>query len=305
MDARHISPAPRSVAVFAHNEASHIGACLAALQASGLGPDDRIHVLINGSNDDTGAVVARLAAEDARIRPVFIALGDKANAWSYYVNRLAAPDARLHVFVDGDVRVSAGSIQAIEATLDQHAEALAASTLPRGGRSARRWSERILREHGMPGNFYALTGDTLARIRALDVSMPVGLIGDDPLLRWLLLNDFTPNGPVERSRIRPVPGAHFDYESIPMANLRGLRTLFARQMRYQLRDLQMNLLTRHLKSFGLAAMPRRVESLYGQATPMLALKGRFKLRKIAFLYTYLRVRGHRARPETGSAWYEA
>lgn len=294
----------RSVAVFAHNEAGHIVTCLRSLQASGLGPDDQIFVLINGTTDDTDAVVRQMAKHDPRIRPVVIALGDKANAWSYYVNHLAAPDTHLHVFVDGDVLVSPDAILAIEAQLDAHPEALAASTLPKGGRTAHAWSERILRDHGMPGNFYALRGDTLARIRTLSVNIPVGMIGDDPLLRWLILNDFAPNGTVDRARIRPVPEAHFEYDSIPWTNWRGLRALFARQMRYQLRDLQMNLLQQHLRDFGLAAMPRRIDDLYNQATPMLALKGRFEMRKVAFFYTYLRARANRNRPYIGVPWYE-
>jgi glycosyltransferase involved in cell wall biosynthesis len=304
MHAEPQSLTDRSVAVFAHNEAQHIADCLRALQSAGLDPDDRIFVLINGTTDATGAVVEQLATQDRRIHPVIIALGDKANAWSYYVNHLAPPQARLHVFVDGDVLVSPDAIKAIEARLLKHPEALAASTLPKGGRTARAWSERILRDHGMPGNFYALRGETLTRIRALSVNIPVGMIGDDPFLRWLILNDFTPNGPIDRARIRPVPEAHFEYESIPRTNLRGLRALIARQMRYQLRDLQMNLLQKHLKKFGLAAIPRRIDALYDQATPMLALKGRFAVRKIAFLYTYLRARADRNRSYIGALWYE-
>lgn len=294
----------RSVAVFAHNEAARIAACLTSLQGAGLGPDDEIHVLINGATDDTAAIVTTLAEKDARICPAVIDLGDKANAWSYYVNHLAPPQADLHIFVDGDVRVSQNAIPAIEAMLGKHPEALAASTLPRGGRTSQVWSARILREHGMPGNFYALRGETLARMRALPVNLPVGLVGDDPLLRWLILRDFDPNGPIDRSRIRPVPEAHFDYCSIALTNWSGLRALVARQLRYQRRDLEINLLVRHLTSFGLGAMPRRIDSLYDQATPKLALKGKFSLRKVAFLYTYFRARTHRARPNRAAAWYE-
>lgn len=294
-----------SVAVFAHNEATRIEACLVSLQHSGLGASDTIFVLINGATDDTEAIVTRMAAQDARIRPVTLTLGDKANAWSYYVNHLVSPDTQLHVFVDGDVRVSPNAIHAIRARLNEHPEALAASTLPKGGRTAHTWSKRVLREHGMPGNFYALSGDTLTRIKALSANIPVGMIGDDSLLRWLILNDFSPNGSVVRSRIRPVPEAHFEYTSIPWINWRGLRALFARQMRYQLRDLQMNLLQRHLRTFGLSAMPRRIDSLYDQATPIQALKGQFKLRKVAFLYTYFRARSSRAKPFIGVPWYEA
>ena len=293
-----------SVAVFAHNEAADIKACLASLQASGLGPDDTIFVLINGSTDGTEAVVQQMAGRDARIQTVVLTLGDKANAWSYYVNHLAPSDADLHVFVDGDVRVSPNAIPAFRAQLSAHPEALAASTLPRGGRTSAKWSERVLREHGMPGNFYALRGETVARFKALSVTIPVGMIGDDPLLRWLFLTDFSPNGTVDRARIRPVPEAYFEYTSIPMTNWRGLRDLFARQMRYQLRDLQMNLLQRHLRTFGLTAMPRRIDSLYDQATPMMALKGQFAPRKVAFLYTYLRARTKGDQPFNGAPWYE-
>ncbi|MBV1867162.1 MAG: glycosyltransferase [Marinosulfonomonas sp.] len=304
MVTKHQKPPARSIAVFAHNEAGNIANCLGSIQGAGLGPNDRIYVLINGTTDETEAVVRGVSKDDPRIQTVVIELGDKANAWSYYVNHLASPATRLHVFVDGDVLVSPDALVEIEARLRDHPEALAASTLPKGGRTSGNWSKRILREHGMPGNFYALRGETLARIRSLSINIPVGMIGDDPLLRWLILRDFEPNGSVDRSRIRPVPEAYFEYESVPMTNWRGLRALFARQMRYQLRDLQMNLLQPHLRAFGIEAMPRRIDSLYAQATPKLALKGRFQMRKLAFLYTYFRARADQDRPYSGVPWYE-
>lgn len=298
------SPKTVSVAVFAYNEAEHIKGALTAVLASGLGPADPVYVLINGTTDSTEAVVTDMAKDDPRIHAVVIPLGDKSNAWSYYANHLAPQDAPLHVFVDGDVRVSPGALKAIANQLEDHPEALAASTLPKGGRTAKGWAERILREHGMPGNFYALRGSTLDQMKTLGISLPVGLIGDDPMLRWLLLRNFAPNGAVDRARIRPVPNAHFEYSSLPLTSWSGLRALWARQMRYQLRDLQMNLLLQHLQLYGLSAMPRRIDSLYDKATPLLALKGQFKLRKCAFLYTYLRARMTRARPLVAAPWYE-
>ncbi|MEO1480435.1 MAG: hypothetical protein AAFV01_17905, partial [Bacteroidota bacterium] len=42
-----------------------------------------------------------------------IALGDKANAWSFYVKRLAPEQADLHIFIDGDVEVSEGAFDEI------------------------------------------------------------------------------------------------------------------------------------------------------------------------------------------------
>ncbi|WP_317055501.1 glycosyltransferase family 2 protein [Roseovarius rhodophyticola] len=293
-----------SVAVFAHNEADGIAANIRAVQRAGLGPDDPVFVLINGSTDNTESIVNALAEDDPRIQPVVIALGDKANAWSFYVNHLAPEDCALHVFIDGDVQVSEGSIDEIHASLAVHPEALAASTLPQGGRTAKAWARRILFHHGMPGNFYALCGETLTRIKAQSINMPVGLIGDDPFLRWLLLSGLEPGATPDPGRIRPVPEAFFSYQSIPVTSWSGLRALWARQMRYQLRDLQMNLLREHLTTYGLSAMPRRIDSLYDRATPLMALRGQVKLRKLAFLYTYLRARSSRARPLRAAAWYE-
>ncbi|MDJ0859776.1 MAG: glycosyltransferase [Dinoroseobacter sp.] len=293
-----------SVAVFAHNEAHSIAASIRAVQDAGLGPDDMVYVLINGTTDNTENIVRSLAQQDPRIRPVVIALGDKANAWSFYVNHLAPEAAGLHVFIDGDVRVSKGSFDEIRASLAVHPEALAASTIPQGGRTAEAWARRILAHHGMPGNFYALRGQTLASIKAHSINMPVGLIGDDPFLRWLLLSGLEPGADPNLEHIRPVPTAFFTYQSIPVTNWNGLRALWARQMRYQLRDLQMNLLRFHLTTYGLSAMPRRIDSLYDQATPLMALKGQVKLRKLAFFYTYLRARASRARPLRAAAWYE-
>ncbi len=293
-----------AVAVFAHNEKDSIAASIAAIQKAGLGPHDPVFILINGTTDETETIVRTLADEDARIRPVVIALGDKANAWSFYVNHLAPDTSDLHVFIDGDVEVSEGSFDEIRAALAVHPEALAASTLPRGGRTANAWAQRILSHHGLPGNFYALRGETLQKIRARGINMPVGLIGDDPFLRWLLLSGLEPGAMPDPGRIRPVPMAHFTYRSIPMTSWQGLRALWARQMRYQLRDLQMNLLRSHLTTYGLSAMPRRIDSLYDRATPLMALRGQIKLRKLAFLYTYWRARASRARPLRAAPWYE-
>ena len=293
-----------SVAVFAHNEARHIETCIRAIQRAGLAMEDQVFVLINGATDETESIVRRLSQDDPRIRPVVIALGDKANAWSFYVKRLAPEQADLHIFIDGDVEVSEGAFDEIRACLSEHTDALAASTLPSGGRTAASWARRILKEHGMPGNFYALRGRTLERINAEAISMPVGLIGDDPFLRWLLLRDLHPGATPDPARIRPVRNAFFTYKSIPITSLSGLRALWARQMRYQLRDLQINLLRMHLSVYGLTAMPRRIDSLYSQATPLMALKGQVRLRKLAFLYTYLCARARGVQPLRAAAWYE-
>lgn len=251
-----------SVAIFAHNEEAHIGAALAAVAAAGIGPRDRVTVLVNGTTDRTMERVEAVAAEEPRVRGVEIAFGDKANAWDVYVQHLAPEEAEAHVFIDGDVQVSHGSIALLRAALDAHPEALAASALPRGGRRAEDWAARVLENHGLPGNFYALRGSVVARMRGR-FWMPVGLIGDDTFLRNMLLRDLDPQAAPELARIRPVPGARFDYRSFPLTSLAGVRALWRRHRRYALREAQMHVLMRHLARTGIAGLPRRIDALYG------------------------------------------
>lgn len=290
-----------SIAVFAHNEEKSIALCLASIRKGGLGPSDRVHVLINGCTDGTAEMVAQIAAEDPRVRPRLIDLGDKANAWNDYVHNVADESAAAHVLVDGDVLLEPGSLDAIRRAFAEHPEAIAVSGVPVGGRTATSWRARILREHGLPGNLYALRGDTLCRLRTLGFSLPVGLIGDDSLLLWLMRRDFAPAAAVDRRRIHPEAGAVFAYRSLPFHSLDGLRGLTRRQVRYALRDLQVWLLIRHLQRNGLAANPVFVEDLYpaapvwGQLYAPYGLRP-FKLRKLLFPYTWIRTRGTQSRP---------
>lgn len=238
-----------SIAVFAHNEEKSITASLNAIVAAGLAPEDRVTVLVNGTTDRTHALVDDFAATDSRVGCVDIAFGDKANAWNVYVHTHAPRDAAAHVFIDGDVRISAGALDRFRAALDAHPEALALSALPRGGRQSEGWAERIVKNHGMPGNFYALRGSVVERMSGR-FWLPVGLIGDDTLLRNMVLRDFDVEGTLVPERIRPVPGAYFDYESFPVSSLSGVLSLWRRHKRYALREAQIHALMRRLSTGG-------------------------------------------------------
>lgn len=284
-----------SVVVFAHNEETTIGTCLRSIQEAGLGPHDEVHVLVNGSTDGTLAAAKALAAVDARLRVHVIRLGDKCNAWNFYVHRLADPGQAMHVFVDGDVTVLPGSFAALARALDA-SEALAASATPRDGRTAPAWRSRILREHGLAGNLYALRDSTLRRFRDEGIRLPVGAIGDDPILLWLLRRDLRPQEAPRKERIQPSSEAGFSYRSFPFASLGGLIALARRQRRYALRDFQVRLLTEHLERGG--RIPEFIGELYPGASVLTQLRAPFgfrpfRLRKLLFLSTWLGTRGRR------------
>ncbi len=124
-----------SIGILAHNEEQRIGRTLeellgqSVLQACFADAGNRVEVVcvVNGSTDST-AEVARAAFSDAKcgqyvdLRVVEVRQKGKVNAWNEYVHRISCPDADFLVFMDADIRFSAGDV------LEQLVEALNADT---------------------------------------------------------------------------------------------------------------------------------------------------------------------------------
>jgi glycosyltransferase involved in cell wall biosynthesis len=281
------------IAVFAHDEESTLEACIRSLDAGGLGPDDEVHILVNGSTDRTLQIARTLAGSDRRIRPHSLPIADKCNAWNTYIHTLADAGKRMHVFLDADVTVVPGSLSALRRALDAAPQALAAAATPRDGRAAKTWASRILSEHGLAGNLYALSSVTLHRLRDEAIALPFGAIGDDSILLWLLRRDLRPQEEPRKCLIQPVAAAGFAYSSFPFHTMEGLASHLRRQRRYALRDFQVRLLTEHLRRGG--RMPRFIGELYQDASIWTQLRAPFgflpfRLRKLFFLHTWLATR---------------
>lgn len=296
----------RAIILFAHNEAAAILGSIEAVRQAGLRPTDTLTVLINGSTDQTLQLVQAGALRDPRIHPVTIGLGDKANAWDVYVHRLADPKAEMHIFIDGDVRISPGSLDAVEQTMQANPTALAISTLPRGGRQSESWAARIVAHHGMPGNFYAIPKTVFLRLQA-QVWLPVGFMGDDTLLRWLFLRDLDPVKAPDKHRIKPCATAFFDYDSFPVTTLTGLRRLWRRHLGYTRREIQVHALCKLLATQGLKAMPRRISDIYAQIRPLrdsLTAPVGFKGRRLLIPFVGMGMRHHSKPSSPHPAWFD-
>src|SRR5512141_1725056 len=110
------SPHSWLVAVFAHNEACNIIACLDSLQAATNHPFE-CFVLANACTDRTEALVREYGANHPNVHIESIALGDKANAWNVFVHEIAPAGAAQVFFIDGDVRATSGSLDAMAQAL--------------------------------------------------------------------------------------------------------------------------------------------------------------------------------------------
>lgn len=258
------SAAPVSVAVFAYNEAKEIANSLDAIRASAAaaGADVTIHVLINGCTDNTEAVVGDYARRHATVRPVPVRRGDKANAWNHYTHEVAPQDALLHVFTDGDLTMSQGTIAGFLERFAADPRANGCAGLPGGGRSQDAFRAKLIRNREFAGGLYAVRGTCLAEFRRRAVRLPFGMFGEDGLVATLIKYDLDTLGPINQARVTACETALFQYESLSPWNPGHWRIYRNRRMRYAVRRQQANMLYPLLYEQGVQAMPAHVIDLY-------------------------------------------
>ena len=263
-----------SCAIFAHNEARTIGACLDSLlpALADLPGALGIDVLANGCTDRTEAVVAAYASRHPQVRLVSVPIADKASAWNHYVHILA-PAADMHLMLDGDVQAAPGAPAALARRLSADPWAQAVAAMPGSGRSRDAWCMSMARLGRLAGGLYALRGGYVASLRETGTAVPRGLIGDDLFLSALVKGNPCPAGLVQpHPALALEPQALFLFRSLSRRRPGDWLRYARRLVRYRIRDHQLLLLLRHLEARGLAAMPADVEQLYAASTALPAFR---------------------------------
>ncbi len=284
-----------SVCIFARDEERTLASCVGALDASGLGIRDRVHILVNGCRDNTALVANALAKADTRITVHILPIGDKANAWNEYVHRLADTQCSMHVFIDGDVTPSAGALTALGRVSVDSSEAYGVAALPASGRSRRRWAERLLDNHYLSGNLYALTATGIDAFRQSEIWLPIGATGEDGLITYLLLTDMMGGeNDGHRYRIVVAADATFEFNSLEL-RVRDWNIYKRRLRRYSMRHFQKKVLYKLLKARGASAMPETIDGIY---TPDVLATMRPRLDPINFWFDYSVLKRLRQRNST-------
>jgi len=292
----------RSFAIFAHNEEALIAQTISKLDDAGFAMDDRAFILINGCTDNTLKIVEAIAKQDKRIHPIKIEFGDKSNAWNVYVDQLAPNDASLHIFIDGDIAPSIDAFNEMEKAFKEHPEALAVSSLPQGGRKSKKWSQGIIDNSGMPGAMYGFSQETFLKIKTMPLRLPIGLVGDDTILRFLLLRNFDPKAKPILNHIHPVKTAFFEYESLPVNTVWGLKSRFKRELSYARRDLESVILIDLLEKKGIKAMPRSADALWGKFIKAISMQEKIQPRVIFFPIVILKTWINPKFTRSGKPW---
>ena len=267
------TPHPWPVAVFAHNEARNIIACLDSLQSAATQPL-ACHVLANACTDRTEALVREYAADHTNVHLVSIALGDKANAWNVFVHEVASRNAAACFFIDGDVRAIPGSLDAMAQALVEHSQANGVSALPQSGRGVAAFQRDMLRDNGVAGNLYGLRGSFVERIRTQAIKMPIGTIGEDALMGAMLKWDLRGDTRWDNSRVVVAREAGFAFDSVSPWLPREWKKYFRRRVRYSVRGYQNKMLGQAIQPAGFTALPHHVRELYPCYPDVLRLEWR-------------------------------
>jgi glycosyltransferase involved in cell wall biosynthesis len=261
-----------SIAVFAYNEEERIQACLDAIAMMSAEARIVAHVLINGCTDGTERVVRGYQARGFELRAVNIGRGDKANAWNHYVHAVAPDEAQVHVFTDGDMTITKGSIAGFLRCFAAHPDANGMAGLPATGRSRQALHDQLVNRREMAGNLYALRGTCVAAFRRRGVRLPIGLFGEDGLVTTLVKWDLDTRGPCHDERVGACKAATFAYPPLSPWNPSHVAIYRKRKMRYAVRQQQANMLYPLLFESGVEAMPEHVIDLYRARVQTLALE---------------------------------
>jgi hypothetical protein len=228
-----------AVAIFAARETPAVlaGTVRAAIAAC-AGRQATIDVLINGNHAlavNFAGLATTLPADGCTLRVWSIAAPDKAHTWNEYVYRIWNSDGTTGgtaFFIDGYARVKPDALAALDSRLAATPDALGATGLPSCGRSAPRLREQMLREGGLHGSLYALTGESMHAIRSAGFRLPLGLYRNDSLIGAALFYRLDPeNNQWTTSRIAVEGGATWEVDGVSELTYRNVVAYFKRMLR--------------------------------------------------------------------------
>lgn len=258
------------ICVIAHNEAEHINDCLTSIEqaiAVAKPARYRVHIINNGSTDDTQLVAERFCDGKADWNPHCVEKGDKANAWNLGLYEYAT-DSVLTIYIDGDCTMSSGAIRALLDAERANPDAYIFAGIPStSGRTTEQTIQNTLAGTALSGNLFALSTKFIERTKTLGFKLPVGLIGDDSLLAWVSSHDFKLSNGVIPGFLVGVEGAKFGYHRLTPTSWSNIKLYYRRLTRYSLRHLQQKCIRRFLDEHDdFSALPREIDELYSNVS---------------------------------------
>lgn len=251
------------ITILAHNEQQRIAACLNSIPHDL--PGCMIHVVVNGSSDGTAHTARSLNKPNTVVHE--FAEGGKARSWNRFVFDTLDMFADIHIFVDGDAELVCGSVPALVRTLTSDPHANLASAVPANGRKAAHYAARMIAEHGVFGDLYALKGRFLADMKHSGIRLPTDLIGDDGLLGALVKTNLQNESHWDNTRIQICTDAGFLCQPVRFSDPQTLRGQYKRMINYSVRHFQNKIISAVMRSTGPSGLPQQLALMYSEWLP--------------------------------------
>jgi len=251
-----------SVAIFAHNISGTVSSCVKNILKYSHEKDISVYILANGCTDSTEKVALNLQNKNSNVHLVSIPVADKANAWNYYVYKLA-PAGALHFFIDGDIEVQPDALLSISEAMNNNPNANAVGGVPVVGRDRLGWTKRMISCGRVSGGLYALRDNFINRLRQNEVKLPVGFIGEDFLVSALAKDMLSLQGIYTPSPLLHIETqAGFSFRQLSPLSAVDYLAFFRRLIRYRIRDYQLSMLMNYVNAQRTHVMPMTVEKMY-------------------------------------------
>lgn len=248
------------VAIFAHNEERRIAGCIKSLPLSSDAFE--FHLLVNGTTDRTVEIARQVTTGNAHFHVHDLPFGGKARTWNHFVDVLFDDAAPACFFVDGDAEVMPGALEAMLVTLTANPKANGVNAMPVTGRKQHIYRPMMLKDHGIFGALYGLSGNFVTRLRASGIRLPHDLIGDDGLIGALAKTDLGPESNWEKARIANCEAAQFRFEEADW-HVPTTWSLQARRMiNYSVRRYQNMVVSTVMRGPGPTALPKSMRDTY-------------------------------------------
>lgn len=245
--------------MFAYNEETNIESSIKSVLNSCDENLNSFHVLANGCSDRTVVLANKVKAEldFDKMTITNITLGDKCNAWNYYVHDLA-DESEVHFFVDADVQFSQDCFPLMASHLDQTLEqTVTIAGMPLSGRNLAFYESLVTDRACFFGNLYGLKRSFLDRVREEKFRLPVGLNWIDSFLTKAVNTDmkfFDYNLP---KRTTYLQGVGYRFDSLRPWKKEDVVLYINRIARYELGKVQ----EKHLDNLNPQDWPESMHSI--------------------------------------------
>ena len=249
------------IAVFAVNEAATISACIQSIDRACAGRKAHVSVLLNGTTDNTTAILRALRLSHVTMTVYSFPVADKANAINHFLYHLRR-NARVHIGVDAYTRIGEGSFRAIANALDADRHALIASALPVSGRSATVVATNTMKGGMVNGQCYGLRPDFVDRLVKAKYRLPLQIYRVDGLLGSMAAHDLDPlNKPWDNARLIGVAGANFALTPLSIFKWRDIRRQHKREIRQARGRMENEAIKSIIYTDGYGALPDNANAM--------------------------------------------